>query len=345
MRMCPVVPRALAAALVLAGASTPATTAAAQPGPVVAPTAVEAWYNIAPLAAPGLPPLNPYPPSTLHVGVTGGSEDSRTYLTLDLSRVPAGSTITGGVLILPVDPDGGTRNLEDVGMEVCLAPDPGVDAEGSLEPPPPVDCSVRSPAVLDEGADRPRFRVDLAPFAARLADGGLALLASDATQADGASWHVALYRRDNEAAEAVPITATLELGAPGDDAQGGAEGAPAPTDLGDEGTSDATGVRPPAQGSSQPQAGPLADFGLPGDLAAPSATDIDPPATDTGQAPPLAGGAASAQPVAIGGPLEGGGFRYGVVFVLPLALLVFVWYFGSALTADPASEPEPPIST
>ena len=344
MRARQVLARTLAGAAMLAAASSAPTTVVAQPappGPVVVPTAVEAWYNIAPLAAPGLPPVNLYPPDTLHVGVTGGAEDSRTYLTLNLAGLPPSATITGGVLVLPVDPDGGTRDLEGVGMEACFAPEPGSEVQGSLDAPPPVDCSMRSAATYEPGTDRPVFRIDLAPFREVLDGGGLALLADDTTRAEGASWHVTLYGRENEAPDATAITATLELELPADD---GADREPTPTGPGDDGPREPTAAPPPGDGSGE-VASRLPDFGLPGELAAPSATDIDPGSAPAGApSAPAVGEGPAKQPVAQAGPPDDGQFRYGVVFVLPLALLVFVWFFGSALTADPASEFDPRIS-
>src|SRR5687768_3558308 len=54
------------------------------------PTDIEAWYYTSddqaddPPPVPFLPdPVNPYGENTLHVGITAGEEDARTYLALD----------------------------------------------------------------------------------------------------------------------------------------------------------------------------------------------------------------------------------------------------------------------
>jgi hypothetical protein len=82
------------------------------------------------------------------------------------------------------------------------------------------------------------------------------------------------------------------------------------------------------------------DFGapglLPGSLAASDDPAVPSPLADAGASTP-SGEQAQPSPqldpaAAIGEP----GFKYGAVFGLPLALLAFVWYFGAALTRDPA---------
>src|SRR5438128_3904999 len=62
----------------------------------------DAWYSASaactsspagclPAGAPA-----PYSAKTLHVGVAAGQEESRTYLSLDLAALPAGTALTGG---------------------------------------------------------------------------------------------------------------------------------------------------------------------------------------------------------------------------------------------------------
>lgn len=303
-----------------------APSVGAQVGRLV-PTDVEAWYTITPQPAPpGLPPVNPYPPDTLHVGITSGAEDSRTYLSLDLSALSPDATVVGGTLELPVDPDGGSRNLASADFEVCLVDDPGPEVTGSLDPPPEVDCSLTSQAVLEDQGDDgvQRFVVDLSVFAGQLSQGGLALLPNEAARSATASWHVAFFGRENDSVDAEPISARL--------------------DLVDVGSSPSPGggasvAGPRAQPPSRPTLS-LPDFGVPGQLPT-----VPGPIGDTSGAPaptepgPGAGGSTLLSPLLPVGSGGGEGFRYGVIFVLPIAILVLGGYFGSVLTrsADPVS--------
>jgi hypothetical protein len=315
-------PRLVAGAAVLLVAWAPGPAALAERAGQVASTGVEAWYNVAPLSPGGLPPVNPYPPDTLHVGVTGGTEDSRTYLTLDLSALPPGATVVGGVLTLPVDLDGGTRDVEAAAMEACFVAEPGREVSGSLDPPPKVDCARRSPAVYRDG-DRAAFTVDLAPFD-DLGDGGLALLANQSTRAEGASWHVALYGRDNESPDAVPISAVLEIALPA-----GGQGVAGTGPSG--GSSALAGGTARLDGAGTPSIA-LPDFGLPGALAAPSATEIPGAAQgpqSSGTAA-LSSGSAPARADVIASS-ERRPYALSLAFTLPLLLLVIAGYFASVL--------------
>src|SRR5206468_2890587 len=78
--------RLAAFAIVAASASFGALPAIAQSRATVS-TTTEAWYNVTPASSSGdlgLPPVSPYAAHTLHVGITAGNEDARTYLALDV---------------------------------------------------------------------------------------------------------------------------------------------------------------------------------------------------------------------------------------------------------------------
>lgn len=278
---------------------------------VIVPTAKESWYFTTPVAAPpGAPALSPYPAGTLHVGVSGGQEDSRSYIALDLGSLPADAEMTGGTLVLPVAPAAaGTRSPESARLRVCRADDPDEDVEGSTAPPPAADCSLSADAEYD--ADASVFEADLAQFIGFL-DGGLAIVPRPPATEE--SWHVAFHGREAEGEDAEPITARLELEDAGD-----AFEAPPFFDSGAFGAD----VHPEATfGQSAPD--PLL-----GGPVAPAPRSSPPP---TAEVPPAEDGEARVvgRPIVLG---TSDGFKYSVIFLLPLLLLVAVPYFGHALTA------------
>lgn len=278
---------------------------------VTVPTAKESWYFTTPVEAPpGSPAVSPYPAGTLHVGVTGGQEESRSYITLDLGSVSSQDDITGGTLVLPVAPDAGTHSPESAAVRICRAADPGDDVEGSTAPPPAADCSLSADAEYDE--ERNVFEADLDQFLGFL-DGGLAIVPR--TPAEG-SWHVAFYGRDTDAEGAEPITARLAI----DDAGSSFE----PPPFFDSG-SFAADVHPESS-FQQPAPEPLL-----GGPVAPAPGSAPPPMADVAPSADLepAEGEELGRPILFG---RSTGFKYSVIFLLPLLLLVAVPYFGHALT-------------
>src|SRR3989442_997403 len=91
-----------------------------------AKTKSEAWYNITPAGTPAGAPASAgvvpptYGSDTLHVGITQGQEDSRTYLALDLSAIDSGAAIDGGTLRVPVDAGDGSRSPETARVQACF---------------------------------------------------------------------------------------------------------------------------------------------------------------------------------------------------------------------------------
>lgn len=274
------------------------------------PTDMEAWYHITPQPTQGLPPASPYPPETLHIGVAGGVENARTYLTLDLASVEVGSVITGGILTLPVDPSGGTIEAESAQMEACLAPQAPQSVQGSTEPPPEIDCSVRAEAVFADDPF-PHFTVDLAPFIeitdafGGLRSGGVALMRAPAAQSTNATWHVALYAKDNDSEDARPITAAFAFDPPV------FEVSPGPT----TGGSESSGID---IGGSSPE------IPSPQALLDPRPQPVPEPVLDEGDQ----GSTEAAAFEDIGNPY------LSWVLLVPLLLLIFVGYFGRALTFE-----------
>ncbi|MCA1677114.1 MAG: hypothetical protein LC799_34685, partial [Actinobacteria bacterium] len=174
-------------------------------------TDIEAWYNTSPLPGGELPvvppPANPYDEHTLHVRITSGEEDARTYVSLDTTDLPAGAEINAGTLILPLHPtETDTGDDRKALFEACLA-DPIIDrVSGSFEAPPEVDCKLKSGAIY-EGKPEPHFVVDLTPFVDFLETNSLALLPTDSAREQADTWHVAFYDKKNESKDAAPIVA------------------------------------------------------------------------------------------------------------------------------------------
>jgi hypothetical protein len=159
---------------------------------------------------------NQYPAQTLHVGVTGGAEDSRTYLTLANSSVPVGTDVTGGTLTLPVatDTEAGTTASETASLRACqVKAQVKNGVEGGIGGAPAVDCSVTSRAVFTaaKGSVGPFFTIDLSPFAKdlNLGQASIALVPGDEP---GTAWHVAMSRSDRNVSGARRITAMLRTG-------------------------------------------------------------------------------------------------------------------------------------
>jgi hypothetical protein len=201
-----------------------APTSPARADTTPASTTDEAWYAPPPTCGlptgcgptESLPPISRYPAGTLHVGVTAGLEDSRTYLKLDLSGVPFDATLTGGTLTLPVaSAADGTSSPETAQVAACFVGAAFAPAEGSVAPPPAVDCTTTTAATFVSGPPAV-LTVDLSPFAARWANGeannGLALLPAAGT-APGTSWHVAFSAKSRAGSDVPPARASLSYAA------------------------------------------------------------------------------------------------------------------------------------
>ena len=291
----------------LGGARAETTTAA---------TTDEAWYATPPTCAlptgcgptEALPPVQRYPAGTLHVGVTAGLEDSRTYLKLDLGAIPAGGRARGGTLTLAVAPasDGSVRP-EAAQVVACWVNDPFTPVEGSLAPPPSVDCSNPAPATYVPGPPAV-MTVDLANFAARWATGeannGIALVPA-ADRAPNTTWHVAF--------SAGTARASLEY----DPAPAAPVSEPPPPIVEEPGFVDL---------DFDSGLGPVAPvLALPPPPASPAAAIVAQAETPETFAPAFV----------TGGP----GFAYPVVMAIPLLLLILGGYLGWALT-QPVAQAE-----
>lgn len=331
---------------VLAGAVTlvvlllPTAGASAQPTSVKAAPSAEAWYRTVPAppaavpvpspcplpvgCSPGLPtPLPTPPPSqyaagTLHVGVLAGAEESRTYLTLDLSALPSGSQLSGGTLTLPIasDPQAGTASPDTAKLRACLVSDPVKDGvDGDVQTPPKADCATSSPAsyVAAAGQVPAQFKVDLAPFSSSWTGGsGSLVIVPAAGLAPTDAFHVAFSRRDRKLAGAVPISAELTATEP-------ASVAAPPVSL------------PPADGGAPLSAnlsGVPLDSGV-SFAAPPLAAPVTPPIA--AQPTPRVAAPVVRRPVRAA---FSGAFAYPVVFLLPLLVAGAVGWASRAFTRE-----------
>lgn len=332
----PVVAAAAAAAVLLL----PVPTATAQAAPTAVPLSAEAWYRPLPVAAPPqldpctlptgcLPALpvplpSPYAEGTLHVGVSGGTEESRTFVELDLSGLAGGAAYAGGTLTLPVatDPQAGTLLPETAALRACLVTDAVQDGvSGAIGTGPAPECTVASPAVFAPAADGapPRFTVDLSPFLEFWTTGVAALAVLPAQDLEPtATWHVAFSRRDRTADGAQPISAVLQAAAAG-------EPAPAPSET------------PTVEVET-----PTFDAGTTGTPALSDGASFAAPPLSAGQQPlsapvsPQVAATTASVPVAA---VLGGPFAYPAVFLLPLVVAAAVGWAGRAFTRDLLTAP------
>jgi hypothetical protein len=305
---------------------------AAGTGTATFAVASDAWYSAGAACTQsptgclpaGQPPANPYPAKTLQVGVTAGQEESRTYLSLGLGGLPAGVSVTGGILRLPVSgATEGTRAPDTATLQACLATGSVKDSvEGSTEAPPKTDCKAASSTakyVAAAGTSPEMLTVDLAPFAAAWSAGGavgqgIALVPATDT-GPGSAWHVALSAHDRSVPAAMHISAvvTYSAAAPSDDTPvfDAAAPPPATTSLG---SGSASFAAPPLTPTATPQ--------LP---AAPAAVpDVAPQGAPVAPAQPL-----STQNVALVG-----GYAYPGVFLLPILLAAAAAWLARAFTRD-----------
>ena len=260
----------------------------------------EAWYPISPtcivpIGCGSAPTTTSYPEDTLHVGMVGGQETARTYVSLPPLR-----GARTGELVLPVADDAGTEAADIANLQVCLVPT-GLSDPAPAEPPA-VDCSVSSDASYLQGSPN-YFTADLAPFLARGSAGlTLAVLpVPSAAPAAGEAWHVALSGRDRKAAGAAPIVAQLDLGS--------ALAGPLPN------------VVPPQPApAAGPIPAPLPPAAVP-NMVAPALPAVVQPAVAPDAVPVAAPQELRRRALTI----EGG--TYGIVWALPLGLFLLGWAF------------------
>lgn len=304
---------------------------AAGSGTATVGVATDAWYSASSACTatpagclPAAAPASPYPAKTLQVGAAAGQEESRTYLLLDLTALPAGTALTGGTLRLPIGPSQeGSVAPDTASLVACAATGTFKDdVEGSTAQPPAVDCKqATSPAkyVAAAGTAPAMFTVDLAPFATAWSAGaagqGIALLpAPDA--APGPPWHVSLSAHDRDVAAPMRISALVSFASAARDLSTSFEDTGVPAAAPESGTGSASFAAPPLAPVPNSQ---------PPTVSVPETTPVIAP-----QAPPVA----PTQQLVPQAAVTVGGFRYPAVFLLPILFAVICGWLGRALTRD-----------
>jgi hypothetical protein len=308
---------------------------AAGSGTATVKTAAEAWYRTSPTC--GLPAgcvdltalPSPYAPDTLHVGVNSGQEEARTYLQLDLTKLPAGTKPSGGTLLLPVasGPQDGTRVPEMAKLQACLVLEEVTEADGPYTAPPEAACdSAAAPAVFvpAEGERPAAFTIDLSPLTAiwqQAVPAGVLALVPAAPTGPSDTWHVALSDRTRTGAGVAPISAALAFVSSSVDT-----------------SSDAPPVVDAPAFESAPvpaiEGGTTFDSGGSTSFAAPAVVEAPLLPAPAAQAAPAPVTAPAQQVVPVAQSFVQQGFRYPAVFLLPLLLAIGAGWIGRALTRD-----------
>lgn len=332
--------RLLTAALVAAGSAVllvPVSSAAE--GSTLTPS-VEAWYQPDPtcgqatgcLTSPQLPvtppvsppvavPLSPYPAGTLHVAWAGQAETARAYLAFSFADVAG--PLTSAALDVPLDTAAadGDQQSATAKVQACLATGDITHVEGSIAPPPTVDCTLHV-ALAYVATPSPHLHGDLAPLLVGLpTTTGLALLPDAAAEkaATADAWHVTFSAHDRtDSAKTAPARLTVTT------ADAPAADVPAV---------DAPAVSSPELGGTAPA--PAVDSGTSLAALPPAGTTALPPAV---QAPAVAAPAVPSAVVPQAATVTYG-YQYPAVWLVPLALLVLVPAAARALTKDLAATP------
>ncbi len=316
-------------AVVLASSAAAATPpGAAGSGAATVGVSTDAWYAASSACTasptgclPAAPASAAYPAKTLHAGAAAGQEESRTYLTLNLTALPAGTALTGGTLRIPVGTSqDGTLAPDTATLQACaVTASFKDDVEGSPAAPPAIDCKRASaPAkyVAAAGTAPEMFTVDLSAFASAWSQGAstqsLVLLPAADTAA-GSTWHVAMSAHDRDVAAPPHISALVSYASA----------------VGDFDSTDTFGdaVTTPADtGGTSFAAAPLAP-----EATVQVPTSLSPAVPVVAPQAPPAAPAQQFQPTAA---ISIGGFAYPGVFLLPILLAVAGGWLARALTRD-----------
>jgi hypothetical protein len=324
-----------AASLPLALAFVPAASAATPPdaagsGSLTVAVATDAWYAASSACTasptgclPAAPQTAAYPTKTLHAGATAGQEDSRTYLTLNLTALPAGTALSGGTLRLPISSgQDGSLSPDTATLQACAVTATFKDdVEGASTAPPAVDCKkATAPAkyVAAAGSAPEMYTVDLTPFASAWTLGaatqGIVLMPSAETAA-GSTWHATFSAHDRDVPAPQHISALVTYAsAAGDIAAPFDDSAAAVTP--ETGNDSASFAAPPLA--------PVASDSLPSSSVPATTPQIAP------QAPPVP----TVQQFQPQAAVTVGGFAYPAVFLLPILFAVGCGWLGRALTRD-----------
>jgi hypothetical protein len=300
----------------------PATVALATPSGVQVPAAKDSWYRSSvacgtPLGCPTAP--STYPEGTRHVGVQLGSEESRSYLQLDLTTVPDGARLTGGLLTVPLGGvEDGTASPDTSAVLACVAFDPVATADGTYtaSPPEPSCSAASAPSryVAAVGTSPAELVFDLKPLVTLWQTAivrGVVVLLPQPGAAVTDTWHVAFSGVSRTGGVAKP-KAILQYDA---------SASPTPT----SGLPPQPSVDVPVAQPGNPVLPGLGPTGAP----LPQAPQAQPPVVAT--APPaVIDQPADVVPVSVVLPR----FRYPGVFLLPLLFAAVGVWLARALTRE-----------
>jgi hypothetical protein len=276
----------------------------------------DSWYRFGltcgtPLGCPSTP--STYPAGTRHVGVQLGSEESRSYLQLGLSALPADKQLVSGHLTVPLlDVTAGTLTPENANVLACLSYDPVLPSDGAYSKnPPEAACgaaSAKGTYVVATGSTPAALVFDISTIArlwqTSVVPGSLVLLPAPGPALTDA-WHVAFSASSGSGPKP---TATLRY-------TSSTPAAPLP-DL-------------PEAPSPDPIPTPSALPGLePGPV--PAVPTVPEPGPTVAPAPGTGQQAGELVPVSVVLPR----FRYPAVFLLPLLLAAVGWWVARSLTRE-----------
>jgi hypothetical protein len=281
------------------------------------PDVAETWYTTLPIPKCATIPLCPQlgalvskllslaPLNTIRVANTLGQEEARAYVLPDLEALHKGDAAHGR-MVLPLDasPTAGTLSPQTAKIEACLATQRFTDApNGGTGALPKTDCFVQAPLTYD--AKDKAFTLDLTPFLRSWEIGrprdGIALIPrpSGTNKSLTATWLVAF----------TPHTTATP----------------------------ATGIRSliTISGSTSATARPSSASATPTTVTVPVPASISLPGPTTEVRPVSPPEVASPQQTTVAYPTTiGRGFRYPVVFVVPLLMLLGAIFFARVFTAD-----------
>lgn len=341
-------------------------------GSVRVGTQTEAWYvtttsETCSQVDCSLLPTPTYPKDTLHVGISGGTPTTATYIELDLfsANVPFDATLTEGTLILPVDTAAGDGSLrpEQATLRVCQVTDFFPAAKASPREPPETDCTLSAPGEY-AAEPAPTFHVDLAPFLPGWSAGeaaALAIMPAPEAEKNDETWHVAFYGKDYTSGQEAGAAEASRQGAPAASVE---HDSPLPTEPADNSEPGAQrNAQPLAEGAQGPQPitarlaydiveddeptlSPLPPSGLasppivPGappvnsfDAPPPVAPEITPGLAAPAGEPPQVQTEPPPTPVAAPSSIRIP-YPYPIVWTVPLLLLVGIGMTGHSLTRN-----------
>ena len=319
--------------LLAAPASAATPEGGARSGTLTVKAQSDAWYSTSSACTasptgclPAGAPAPPYTAKTLHVGVGAGQEESRTYLSLNLLNLPAGTTLTGGTLHLPVGGMAeGSRSADTASLQACLVTASFKDnVEGSTEKPPAIDCkkaTAKAKYAAATATAPEEYIVDLTAFASAWSAGspdyGIALVpAADSAPSD--AWHLALSAHDRTGSTVPAPSASVSYASVAANSSDASQWRPTPqappADQG-FGSSSASFAAPPL--APQSVSVPAAAAPVVQPVAAPQAAPVAP------------------QQITPQAFLGTGRFAYPGVFLLPLVLIAAAGWLGAGVDPRP----------